>query len=676
MTAPASPLPRSLAYGATLVTLSACAHGPWFSPEQTAAPTPFADADRGAVNLMRETHVRFHLVDGVLVADERERLARRLLGEAGRDTLGHAVSYSQSFDRVLDAHARLVEPDGKTTVRGRDAFFDVPSVQDGIAFQDGRYLSTRFDGAPIGSVVEFHITVRHGQPELFAFREFFASRYGDGEVRLVVEAPAGFEVEHAVSEAWRPVDWASTREALPDGGTRWTWSKQAVPPYEDEPYGVGVVDGATLVQVRLARWVVDGQARAGPADELAFARWVHALQGKAAEPDDAIRRVVAEVLAGAPDDPEARAARLYGWVQANIRYVAIHLGMDGWRAHPARDVLANRYGDCKDKATLLAAMLDVAGIPSRFVITNSHDGLPRRRLLPVIGLGNNHAVLAVDLPNRTVVVDPTTETTPFGELPASEDGSEVLLAHDTRPERRVLELTPPAHPTRVVEVSVANPWARTVTATVSVHASGRAADALEYGLRRADDDRRRTLAWLARLGGPVVSAARATPSRATPSGAPHRTAATGVAKLEGVGQRAGGLEMVRLDRVLDDVVPALPSAARRGPLVLQGREAASWRVRFAVPAGRDVSLPEPFEVRDADLALGVRWSRDGAAVVADVEVTPRRTVFAAAEVDGLRRRWDAMRAALARPMVLRASTPSGPAEPKPQPPKPPRIGAR
>ena len=91
MTAPASPLPRSLAYGATLVTLSACAHGPWFSPEQTAAPTPFADADRGAVNLMRETHVRFHLVDGVLVADERERLARRLLGEAGRDTLGHAV---------------------------------------------------------------------------------------------------------------------------------------------------------------------------------------------------------------------------------------------------------------------------------------------------------------------------------------------------------------------------------------------------------------------------------------------------------------------------------------------------------------------------------------------------------------------------------------------------------
>jgi hypothetical protein len=667
--------PRTLTLSATLLTLSACAHGPWFSPEQTRAPAPFASEERGAVNLVREKHVRFHVVDGVLVADERNRVARRLLTEAGRDAMAHAIPYSQTFDRVLDAQARLVAPDGTATVRGRDAFVDVPSVQDGIAFQDGRYVTTRFEDAPIGSVAEFHFAVRRGSPELFAFLEFFASAFGDGEVRLVVEAPAGFELEHAVSEGWRPIDWAPTRETLPDGGTRWTWARQAIAPYENEPYGVGVVDGATLVQVRVARWLIDGQVKTGPSDELAFARWVHALQGKAAEPDDAIRRVVADVLAGAPADPEARAARLYAWVQSNIRYVAIHLGLDGWRAHAARDILANRYGDCKDKATLLAAMLDVVGIPSRFVITNSHDGLPRRRLLPVIGVANNHAVLAIDLPSRTVIVDPTTETTPFGELPASEDGSEVLLAHDARPERRVLELETPAHPTRVVEVSVANPWARTVTASVSVHASGRAADALEYGLRRADDDKRRWLAWSARLGGSVVSAARATPTHPTPTGAPHRTAATGVAKLEGVGQRAGNLELVRLDRVLDDVVPALRNAARRGPLVLPGKEASAWRVRFAVPSGRDVSLPEPFEVRDADLALGVRWRRDGAAVVADVEVTPRRTVFEAGEVDGLRRRWDAMRAALARPAVIRPATAVGPTEPK-QPPKAPRVGAR
>ena len=46
------------------------------------------------------------------------------------------------------------------------------------------------------------------------------------------------------------------------------------------------------------------------------------------------------------------------FVQHDVRYVAIELGIGGWQPHSASDIFAHRYGDCKDKATLLSSMLE------------------------------------------------------------------------------------------------------------------------------------------------------------------------------------------------------------------------------------------------------------------------------------------------------------------------------
>ena len=51
-------------------------------------------------------------------------------------------------------------------------------------------------------------------------------------------------------------------------------------------------------------------------------------------------------------------------MQKQIRYFAIEVGVGGNQPHPAADVFRGRYGDCKDKATLLAAMLSSIGMHS------------------------------------------------------------------------------------------------------------------------------------------------------------------------------------------------------------------------------------------------------------------------------------------------------------------------
>lgn len=119
------------------------------------------------------------------------------------------------------------------------------------------------------------------------------------------------------------------------------------------------------------------------------------------------------------------------FVQHDIRYVEISLGIGGWQPHAAPDVFSHRYGDCKDKVTLLQAMLRVIGVESYHVVINAQRGVVTRDSPAHDGF--NHEILSVKLPDevndptliaviqhpklgRVLFFDPTNAYTPFGEL--------------------------------------------------------------------------------------------------------------------------------------------------------------------------------------------------------------------------------------------------------------------
>jgi hypothetical protein len=120
------------------------------------------------------------------------------------------------------------------------------------------------------------------------------------------------------------------------------------------------------------------------------------------------------------------------FVQHDIRYVAIELGIGGFQPHPATDVFLHRYGDCKDKATLMASMLHEIGVDSYFVVINSERGSVTPEMPAHLG-GFDHMILAIKLPDgltgpslvatlqhprlgKLLIFDPTNELTPFGQI--------------------------------------------------------------------------------------------------------------------------------------------------------------------------------------------------------------------------------------------------------------------
>jgi len=143
-----------------------------------------------------------------------------------------------------------------------------------------------------------------------------------------------------------------------------------------------------------------------------------------------IKQKTAELTAGVPSQL-GKIKALANFVQNDVRYVAIELGIGGLQPHPAGEVFVHRFGDCKDKATLLASMLREIGVESYYFIINTVRGSITATTPATLGF--NHVILAIRLPagledsslvavasdakaGRILFFDPTDPLTPPGRL--------------------------------------------------------------------------------------------------------------------------------------------------------------------------------------------------------------------------------------------------------------------
>lgn len=173
-----------------------------------------------------------------------------------------------------------------------------------------------------------------------------------------------------------------------------------------------------------------------------MSRWENGLVTGRKEASPEIKQKVAELTANLTS-PLSKMQKLAAYLQTDIRYVAIELGIGGWQPHAAPDVFSHRYGDCKDKATLLSAMLKEMGVDSYLVLVNTQRGAVTPAMPPMM-FWFDHAILAVRLPEnmddsslqsvmvdpklgRLLIFDPTDEYTPFGHIRGELQGNYALL---------------------------------------------------------------------------------------------------------------------------------------------------------------------------------------------------------------------------------------------------------
>jgi len=319
------------------------------------------------------------------------------------------IGYNGSLDTVLSVEAWTGKPDGRRVPVGAQGIRDQheSASLDAPMFRDTRLKVVIFPDVAPGDTLTLRYTLQRHTP-LFPgqFEDFTVARpWPQEDFRLIYDLPATMSLQ-ADAQGFVAVAGDS-----PPGRRRYTWRYVDGEQPRIEQGSVSYLDYGRRLAVSTFP------------DYAAFAQAYQARAAAAARPDAAIARLAADITRGL-QDPRARAIALSDWVRRNVRYVAVYLGPGGVVPHPAASVLANRYGDCKDHAALLQAMLASVGIEAGAALVNGDDAY-RLPGVPTLGV-LNHVI--VHLPQLQLFLDPTASTVAGGYLPPSLLGKPVLLA--------------------------------------------------------------------------------------------------------------------------------------------------------------------------------------------------------------------------------------------------------
>lgn len=631
---------NAVALGATL-WLASCQTVWGELPDADSIDVTGAEDAPGAV-FVDEQRITFSLGDdGRPMATASELRQGVINNERGQWLRLLATPYDKTFTEVVDVVVRTRAPNGTAKTYGREQAVDLPMMPGFVLYSDQRMLLMAPEGVVNGSVVETRAVTRTRQPELFVFRHTFGDIVPSKTSRFVVEVPVGWTVEtigEAMDEAKeiKPTSVENT-----DGLVRSTWERSDVAARAHISRGLSARMQHDTVLLRLRSWVDgEGKTHEAPADARALSKLEHELAQKSAVRTPALEKTVAKALAGVPDEPRAKASRLYAWVRDNIRYCAISVGMGGFVPHEAGKAHDLRYGDCKDKANLLHTMLDIAGVKSRLA-TIYADDFPRRFRLPALAGNFNHMVLVVDLPEGSVVVDPTSRTTPFGDapsvdedrvlLPIAEGGADLMDAPASSAERDGYD--------ERYELTFGD--------------DGRARGTFSSSLRgELSDDTRRLLLSLPRnrhddVIERMVGLVDPDVTGFAIENAPPPEEVTPVDVKGDISVRLvrGGLGksdvLLRASHLFGAAFPSVDEESkdgpRVGPFLLGHRRTLRATVRLRLPSSlRVAQLPDEASLDSAWGSYRCKWTQDGADLVLERTVVWKERVVPAADVDRLR----------------------------------------
>lgn len=254
--------------------------------------------------------------------------------------------------------------------------------------------------------------------------------------RLQLNLPPGYTYK----AAWKDKQSTAAPVDLEHGSTLWEVKNLSPIKLEDVELAPGELSLASRLDVFYygPTQVFPKTAMRGDWQDIGL--WYEALaQGRNA-PDAAITAKAQELVQGKTEF-RARVEAIANFVQQQVRYVAIEIGIGGNQPHPATDIFRTLSGDCKDKATLMSAMLQAVGIHSTWVMVDTHRGVIDSGAPSLIG---NHMIGAIQLPadyqpaamysvvttkggKRWLLFDPTWEKTPFGQIERELQGSDALL---------------------------------------------------------------------------------------------------------------------------------------------------------------------------------------------------------------------------------------------------------
>ncbi len=368
------------------------------------------------------------------------------IDSAGRNTYKHTMIYRVEtedgiqdwseirmrwfpwYQKTPEINARVISSDGKVSLLDPKTITDGPAREDDEdTYVNDRIHKVPLPGIAVGSIVEEEETVTDTAP-YFAEGRVYTDTYSRSvpsiRVELSIDVPASTRFRYQV----HGMPNAQVKEEV-QGEVRHFSLEQ------------GYLPGQAESDIDLPTHETRGPFVVFSTGEswASIANGYRQLAEVNIDPDKVKNLVPHE----AADRGEA-IAQIVARLHKEVRYTGIEFGEAGLQPVSATEVLKRHYGDCKDKAAMLVAMLRSAGIPAYIALLDSGPGEDTDPELP--GMGSfDHAIVYVPETQKAEAlwIDATAEFATVGTLPYMDEGRLALVIKDGTTE---LTRTPEAAP--------------------------------------------------------------------------------------------------------------------------------------------------------------------------------------------------------------------------------------
>jgi hypothetical protein len=355
----------------------------------------------------------------------------KILKDRGKDKGDIEIDYNSCTETASIIYARTITPEGKIIPLNENAVKIVTPYSSYPSYSDYKELTFSMPGVTVGSIIDYKVVKEEKKPEIegtFSDRFYFQARNPIYVCRYKVITPKDMDLKYLVLNPLSGIQ--SSPNIIHDGNKKtYLWEYKNIPQIIKEASMPPMGEVAfRLLVTTMNSW------------EEFSDWWRKKIAGKT-EPDESINKKVAELtkdLSGSKDKMEV----IFDYVKREIRYVSIDLGKSGFEPESAKKVFENKYGDCKDKSTLLISMLRAAGIPAYYVLIPTRDIANLTKEFPY-PFQFNHCIVAVRNESKYHFFDPVAEAYRFNYLPGSDQNRDVLIFND---KKIVFEKTPLAKP--------------------------------------------------------------------------------------------------------------------------------------------------------------------------------------------------------------------------------------
>jgi len=343
-------------------------------------------------------------------------VVEKVLKERGKELAEVVIGYDSTYERVELELARTITEDGKVVYAGRENIRNIGRYLDFPLYSNSKAFIVSMPSVDVGSIIEYKIKIYSSKlvnEDDFGFTYRLREAYPIFKSNFSLIVPKGKEVNFKFlnSEYSMGIDLKPSL-IKKDKKKKYLWSFDRIKPIIPE-YSMpsnSYINPAILIS-SFSSW-----------DQIY--KWWSSLYQDKVKLTQEMKDFVGNITKDSADNRD-KAKKIYQYVAKNIRYVAIEYGDSGHEPHHAEEVFVNRYGDCKDQAILLTAMLREAGFKAYPVLIPTRSAYPVSKDFPSINF--NHAICALEMNGDFIFMDPTAETTAFEQLPLADQDRLVLM---------------------------------------------------------------------------------------------------------------------------------------------------------------------------------------------------------------------------------------------------------